>query len=99
MWFPMGRHPDSITYSRNRSPESGLRVVFRHLIGNGIDNTLTPWIWLAPARSVGTHHWLNKNRFTPKTDKDLRIEFVKLHNNSVGKPYCKELREYYGGLK
>src|SRR5271166_2836181 len=38
MWFPMGRHPDSITYSWNRSPGSGLRVVFRHLIGNAIGN-------------------------------------------------------------
>ena len=43
-------------------------------------------------------HWLQKNKFTPRTDKDLRIEFVKLHNNTVGKAYCLELRAYYAGL-
>jgi hypothetical protein len=34
MWFPLGRHPVSITYSRGRSPDSGVRGVFRHVIGN-----------------------------------------------------------------
>src|ERR1700733_12322588 len=44
------------------------------------------------------HHWLNSNPFVQKTDKALRIEFVKLHNNTDGKPYCAELRSYYSGL-
>jgi hypothetical protein len=44
------------------------------------------------------HHWLKDNPFVQKTDKALRIEFVRLHNNTVGKPYCTELRAYYAGL-
>ncbi len=44
------------------------------------------------------HNWLKSNPFKVKTDKALRIEFVKLHNNTVGKPYCTELRTYYGNL-
>lgn len=44
------------------------------------------------------HHWLSDNPFVQKTDKALRIEFVRLHNNTVGKPYCTELRAYYAGL-
>ncbi len=39
MWFRTGRHPDSITCSRNVSPDSGFHVAIRHLIGNAIGNT------------------------------------------------------------
>ncbi len=42
MCSPKGCYPDSITYSRDRLPDSGLRVVFRHLIGNGVGNALMP---------------------------------------------------------
>jgi hypothetical protein len=41
MWFPKGRHPDSITYSRDRSPDSGFCVVIRQLFGNAIGNTIS----------------------------------------------------------
>lgn len=44
------------------------------------------------------HRWLNQNPFVQKTNKALRIEFVKLHNSSVGKPYSSEIREYYSKL-
>lgn len=41
------------------------------------------------------HHWLNDDPFALKTDKALRVAFVQLHNNTVGKPYCTELRSLY----
>jgi hypothetical protein len=44
------------------------------------------------------HKWLKENPFKEKTDKALRVEFVKLHNNSVGQPYSRELRAYYASL-
>ena len=38
MWFPKGRHPDSITYIRNTSPDSWRRVVGWLLTDNGCGN-------------------------------------------------------------
>jgi hypothetical protein len=44
------------------------------------------------------HGWLNDNLFIEKTNKALRREFVRLHNSTVGKAYCTEIREYYSKL-
>jgi hypothetical protein len=38
MYFPKGRHTDSITYVRNTSPDSGWRVVVWRLTDNGRGN-------------------------------------------------------------
>ena len=38
MYFPKGRHADSITYIRNTSPDSGRRVVVWRLTDNGCGN-------------------------------------------------------------
>ena len=40
MYFPKGRHLDSITYVRIRSPDSGRNIVVWHLSGNVSGNVL-----------------------------------------------------------